>query len=197
MKNRPETKRSLIDATKALLLESSSFTVKEISEKAFTNVAAINYHFGDKNTLVRVALYELVADFKATLLKTFDRPFDDDREALEMVLQFLLDVYSRYQGAIKYILLTEDTVAETRLVEQFFFDQDFTSAFLVRLSETTGEKDPFMLFYKYSISISAFLFSLLIEGKGSSGDDMISLSALQKDENKKAFFNTLMLLYNK
>lgn len=195
MKNRAETKRTLIDATKELLCESESFTVKEISERAFTNVAAINYHFGDKNSLIRVALYELLGEFKHMLLETFDRPFADDKEALETVLQFLLEIYGRYQGAIKYILLAQDPVAESKMVEQFFFDSEFTSAFLRRLSETTGEQDPHMLFYKYSISISAFLFSLLIEGKGSSADDMISLTALQKEENKKAFISTLMLLY--
>ena len=166
MTSKPETKRTLIDATKALLFESSSFTVKDISERAFTNVAAINYHFGDKNSLVRVALNELVDDFKQTLLETFDRPFEDNRQALEMVLQFLLEVYGKYQGAIKYILLTGDPIAETKLAEQFFFDQEFTSAFLRRLSETTGEDDPRMLFYKYSISISAFLLPMLIEGRG-------------------------------
>ncbi len=195
MKGRPDTKRVLIDATKALLFETSDFTVKEIAEKAFTNVAAINYHFGDKDSLVLIALTELVEGFKQDLFENFDREFSNNVEGLEMALQFLLEAYGRYKGAIKYILLSEDPQAGTKLVEKFFLDEDFTKAFLKRISETSGVTDSKLLYYRYSITISAFLFPLLIEGKNSSASNGTSLTALQEKENKKAFIETLMLLF--
>lgn len=195
MKGRPDTKRVLIDATKALLFETSDFTVKEIAEKAFTNVAAINYHFGDKDSLVLIALTELVEGFKQDLFENFDREFSNNVEGLEMALQFLLEAYGRYKGAIKYILLSEDPQAGTKLVEKFFLDEDFTKAFLKRISETSGITDSKLLYYRYSITISAFLFPLLIEGKSSSVSNGTSLTALQEEENKKAFIETLMLLF--
>lgn len=195
MKGRPDTKRVLIDATKALLFETSDFTVKEIAEKAFTNVAAINYHFGDKDSLVLIALTELVEGFKQDLFENFDREFSNNVEGLEMALQFLLEAYGRYKGAIKYILLSEDPRAGTKLVEKFFLDEDFTKAFLKRISEASGITDSKLLYYRYSITISAFLFPLLIEGKSSSVSNGTSLTALQEEENKKAFIETLMLLF--
>lgn len=195
MKNRTDTKRVLIDSVKELLCQNESFTVKEISEKAFTNVAAINYHFGDKDSLVRIALNELLEEFKQTILTEFNREFPTGEAALEQVLQFLFETYSRYKGAIKYILLFKDPAVETRLVEKFFFDTEFIEAFMQRLSETTGETDTNLLFYRLSIVISALLFPLLIEGSGKAASDRISLTALQNEENKKAFISTLMLLF--
>ncbi len=194
-KHRADTKKMLVNATKELLCDSENFTVKEISEKAFTNVAAINYHFGDKNSLVLIALNELLEDFKRAIIAKFDREFDDSEEALEDVLKFLLDVYSQYKGAIKYILLFENPALEARLVESFFFDKEFSGAFMKKISETVGEADEDMLFYRLTVMISAFLFPLLIEGKTSSTDDKLSLSALQREENKKAFIRTIMLLF--
>lgn len=195
MKNKADTKRTLIDTAKELLCESDRFTVKEISEKAFTNVAAINYHFGDKDSLVLIALNELLDDFKKAVVAEFDREFPNNEAALESVLKFLLEVYSQYKGAIKHILLFKNPESESRLVEKFFFDAEFIEAFMQRLSGVVEEKDPNMLFYRLSITISAFLFPLLVEGKGSSAGDKVSLTALQNEENKKAFISTIMLLF--
>ncbi len=195
MKTKTDTKRLLIDTTKAMLCEKGSFTVKEISDKAFTNVAAINYHFGDKNNLIRIAIGEMIDDFKQTILLTFDRQFDNNGQALESVVEFLLQFYSSFKGAIKFILMTDDEEGDSRFVERFFFDRQFNDVLMNRIATTTGETDRTKLFYKYSISISAFLFSLLLEGKHSSMDDKLSLSALQQEDNKKAFVETLMLLY--
>ena len=161
MKTKTDTKRLLIDTTKVLLCEKGSFTVKEISQRAFTNVAAINYHFGDKNNLVRIAISEMIDDFKETVVQTFDRQFENNGKALEEVVCFLMDFYSSYKGAIRFILMTDDNESDSRYVEKFFFDSKFNDVLMNRICVTTGETDRTKLFYKLFISISAFLFSLL------------------------------------
>ncbi len=195
MANKTDTKRALIDATKELIREGENFTVKDISARAFTNIAAINYHFGDKNKLVHVALSEMMDGFREVVFANFTKDFSGDEEALEEVLKFLLDVYSQYKGAIRFMLLTQDPVAEQMLIERFFFGDDFMKAFVDRLSEKSKEEDPDVLFYKLSITISAFLLPLLVEGQSSTTEDKISLTALQEEKNKKAFVKALMLLF--
>jgi AcrR family transcriptional regulator len=190
-----DTKRSLIEATKMLLRENETFTVKEISEKAFTNVAAINYHFGDKNSLILAALDELLEEFKQEIIVRFSVEFETAERALEDALQFLLEMYYRYKGAIKYILLFDNPDLQPRLVESFFLGSEFTAAFVQRMSDITGETDADRLFYRLSVMVSAFLLPLLIEGKGSSGEDKISLTALQEPENKRAFISVIMKLF--
>lgn len=195
MKNRTDTKRLLIDAAKRLLKEKGFFTVKDISEATFTNIASINYHFSDKNSLIREALNELVEEFKVKLLETFDRDFETDREAIETVLNVLPEFYSQYRGAIKYMLIAEDPELEQGLADKFFFDPSFANTFICRIPSDGTEADPRILFYKYAISISAFLFPLLLEGRSSSTDNMLSLTALKDKDNRDAFINTIMLLY--
>lgn len=195
MKNRTDTKRLLIDAAKKLLKEKGFFTVKDISEATFTNIAAINYHFSDKNSLIREALNELVEEFKVKLLETFDRDFENDREAIETVLNILPEFYGQYRGAIKYILFADDPELEQGLADRFFFDSSFANTFICRIPSKEERADPRSLFYKYAISISAFLFPLLLEDRSSSADNMLSLTALKDKDNRDAFINTIMLLY--
>ncbi|MDR0951626.1 MAG: TetR family transcriptional regulator [Oscillospiraceae bacterium] len=195
MKNKTDTKRSLIDATKTLLRENEVFTVKEISQRAFTNVAAINYHFGDKNSLIIAAMDELLEEFKQEIITRFSREFETAESALEDALQFLLETYYKYKGAIKYILLFDNPDLQPRLVESFFLGSEFTAAFAQRISDITGETDADRLFYRLSVTVSALLLPLLIEGKDSSGQDKLSLTALQEPENKNAFISVVMKLF--
>ena len=148
MKNRADTKRLLIDAAKKLLKEKGFFTVKDISEATFTNIAAINYHFSDKNSLIRTALGELVEEFKEKLLKIFDREFDTDREAIETVLNVLPEFYGQYKGAIKYILIADDPELEQGLVDSFFFDPSFAGGFIQRMPSDGGADDIRVSFYR-------------------------------------------------
>lgn len=195
MKNKMDTKRALIDAAKALMLERGDFTVKDISALAFTNIAAINYHFGDKGRLVSEALGEIIEEFQAELLDAFDRDFESDQDALETVLNVLPEVYSHYRGAVKYILFADDPVLESGMADKFFFDSSFAGKFISRMPSADIVADPKELFYKYAISISAFLFPLLLEGMNTSAGYMLSLTALKNEDNRRAFIKTIMMLY--
>lgn len=195
MKKRTDTKRALIDATKELMLRKGTFTVKDISSHAFTNVAAINYHFGDKSKLIRDAMVEIIEEFKERLLDSFDREFETDQDALETVLNLLPELYSQYRGAIKYILFADDPELESGMADKFFFDTSFAGKFISRMPSGEANAEPKELFYKYAISIAAFLFPLLLEGMGTSAGDMLSLTALKDEENRRAFIKTIMLLY--
>lgn len=52
------TKEKILDSTELLIAESgfSSVSIRKISQRANTNLASINYHFGDKQQLINVML---------------------------------------------------------------------------------------------------------------------------------------------
>ena len=52
MRKSEYTKNAIIASALRLLRQNGKVTVKEISEDAGVNVAAINYHFTDKETLL-------------------------------------------------------------------------------------------------------------------------------------------------
>ncbi len=195
MKTKGDTKRLLIDATKDILCEKGSFTVKDITERAFTNVAAINYHFGDKNNLIRIAIGELIDGVKSDIINTFDREFTDNTVALDSVFDFLLEFYSHYKGAVKYILMFNDEEAESRYIERFFFDEKFNEIIINRIAEISLETDRDKIFYQYAIALSAFMIPLMLEGKNSSVDNKLSLSALSQGKNRSAFTETLLKIF--
>ena len=192
MKNKGDTKRLLIDATKEILCERGSFTVKDITEKAFTNVAAINYHFGDKNNLVSIAIGELIDEIKDIIISVFDRKFDDDEMALNLVIDFMLEFYSHYKGAIKYILMFNNDENDAGYIEKFFFDKNFSDTIINRIAEISHETDKDKIFYQYAILLSSFIIPLMLEGKNSSVDDKLSLKSLSQEKNRKAFTETLL-----
>ena len=64
MKKTEFTKTAIINSTVKLLKANGKVTIKEISDDAGVNIAAINYHFTDKKSLMSVVIRRTVSDFK-------------------------------------------------------------------------------------------------------------------------------------
>lgn len=192
MKNKTDTKRALIDATKELLKDKSGITVKEISAKAFTNVAAVNYHFGDKDALLTAALREILHTLRTELNEYLDSAEGDSTETLVGVCELLMSFFASYKGAVRYILLTADYENGGKYAEGFFFDNEFVDDVLDKISEVSGEKDRKRLFYKYTIAVSALIVPLVLDG---GGDSKLGLSELMRADNRDFFLETLGLLF--
>lgn len=56
MKKTEFTKTAIINSTVKLLKANGKVTIKEISDDAGVNIAAINYHFTDKKSLISVVI---------------------------------------------------------------------------------------------------------------------------------------------
>lgn len=191
MKTRTDTKRALLEATQELLKEKSRFTVKDISERAYTNVAAVNYHFGSKDKLVALALNEIFHRFKASVTERISGDYQDSRQGLGDVTEFVLDFFSEYKGTIRYVLLDTEGGNGGRFAQEFFSDSRFVEGILDKIGEISGERDRRKLFNKYSISVSAFLVPLMLEGEGD--ESPCGFSALMGD--RESFIETLALLF--
>ncbi|NLW65263.1 MAG: TetR/AcrR family transcriptional regulator [Clostridiales bacterium] len=190
-----DTKRHLVDAVKELLHSGEDFTVKDISQRAYTNVAAVNYYFGDKNTLVNIALQELIDVYREKIIETLRQDMPSTNEYIESFLTLVSQMYLDNKGVIRYIVRT-DTGNKPELIESFLFDDELTRLVYEKMELMTGEKRPEVQFCNYMIALSSFILPLLFECQND--DDKSSgfgLIALQSEDMRRVFVTQLMKLF--
>lgn len=190
-----DTKQNLMKAVKELLLSGENFTVKDITSRAYTNVAAINYYFGDKNTLVNKALDEFIDDYRLTVLNALRREHKESSEYIESFLTLVSDMYRENKGIIKYLIST-DTGNKGRLIDRFLFDEELTGLVYDKMERMTGEKRPEVKLCNYIIALSAFIIPLLCECQSDGEESSIGLSMIQGDEMRGVFVTQLMKLFS-
>lgn len=111
-----DTKELLIITSMDLLRNSediNNVTVRDIIGKAGVNVSMINYHFGSKDELIKIALLRLIED-KANDMVVVCNNMEDPRMAL---FQYLSDMTEsvlsteKYTRAIMPAVLLKDPIA--------------------------------------------------------------------------------------
>ena len=121
-----ETRRQLIQAAGEVFAEFGfrNATVREICRRAGANVAAVNYHFGDKEKLytevLRYAQARALAKYPPLLDVAEDAP--PERKLRAFVKSFLLRVFDKgptaWHGKIMSREMIEPTAALDSLVEE-------------------------------------------------------------------------------
>lgn len=117
----PDTRRRLLDAAGEVFAETGfrTATVRQICQRAGANVAAVNYHFGDKESLYREvlegALKAAIAEFPPDYGLPAD-PTADDR-LLAFVRSFLLRVLSGSKPAWLMSMMTREMVEPTAALD--------------------------------------------------------------------------------
>lgn len=105
------TKSQLISATKDLLLAAKKpekITARQIASQANVNLAMINYCFGSKDELLKLAIDEIIAfEFKQFTIKEEDSL--SPKEKLKLLLYHVSEVTIRYESitrlSVPYVLL--------------------------------------------------------------------------------------------
>src|SRR5215831_603525 len=90
----PETRERLLEAAGEVFAKHGfrDTTIREICEKAKANVAAVNYHFGDKEEL-----YAAVFDYaRSCAVAQFDQPALPQIPAEERLRAFVRAVLTRF-----------------------------------------------------------------------------------------------------
>ena len=64
MEQNTSTKENIIKTAKNLMRTNGSFTIKELADTCFINIAAVNYHFGSKDNLLTIFLQEIIYELK-------------------------------------------------------------------------------------------------------------------------------------
>ncbi|MEC0368489.1 TetR/AcrR family transcriptional regulator [Paenibacillus chibensis] len=141
-----DTKIDILNATVELIREEgvACATLRRIAEKADTNLALVNYHFGSKDKLISKAIGKLVG--------TFDDAFavleEEALEPLERLKQFFYRYLSHLQ---QYPGLAKEMMDQSRLIlcsqhEYARYSQVMKTEKLVRtLQEITRETDEAVL----------------------------------------------------
>lgn len=189
-----DARQSLINAVKELLVDGKPFTVKDITARAYTNVAAINYYFGDKNTLLNLVLEELVEGYRRTIVDTLRREYSSPAECIEAFLNLVGEMYSENTGVIKY-LVTTDTGSKADIIQSILFDEELTGLVSDKMKLMTGECRQEVQICNYLICVSSFILPLLLEVQNEDGNFGVALSALQSEHMRSVFVSQLMKLF--
>lgn len=190
-----DTKRELIESVKRLLEKGEDFTVRDIADAAFTNVAAVNYHFGDKNNLVNIAIRELIDDFKQVVIALLDREYADSRECIEAFLVLVGRMYAENKGVLRYIVRT-DTGNKGELLNAFLFDEHLTRVVFEKIESMTGETRSEVKQCNYLIALSSFVLPLLFDAQFEDGAGKRGASfAMQDEQTRMVFVTQLMKLF--
>jgi AcrR family transcriptional regulator len=123
---RDETRRHLLEAAGAVFAEFGfrDATVREICRRAGANIAAVNYHFGDKETLyaevLRYAHGKALEKYPPLLDVAADAPPEKKLQAF--VHSFLLRIFDKgptaWHGKLMSREMIEPTAALDSLVEE-------------------------------------------------------------------------------
>lgn len=168
MRKAEVTKKAIIDATIRLLRQNSSVTIHEISAEAGVNIAAVNYHFVDKQSLLEIVIRRLIGELKANIDSFLvEKPTtpaeirDDIRKFVESFYEFAFTNI----GVIRYLLVPANkkllSVCYKNFVSLFSLDSEFMYKIIDGMSAfgvTSSQSD---LKAKYMLLFSSLMMPLL------------------------------------
>lgn len=171
MKKTEITKSAIINSTIKILRENGNVTVKEIASDANVNIAAINYHFNDKQNLINIVVRRLMNEFKEKLDAFLNTENITTIEQAHFHITNFLDAFYDFAfenlGVIKYILIPNNhNILENcskYFMSQFSMDSEFTHKIINKLGEINTSLTSDELKAKYVLLFSAFAFPLIFQ----------------------------------
>ncbi|QWB99752.1 TetR/AcrR family transcriptional regulator [Mycoplasmatota bacterium] len=199
MEKNENIKFKIIKTAKRLLKEKGSFTIKEIAQTCYINIAAVNYHFGTKEHLLKLVLQEVVDELKDLLINAIESlPKEIDNE---IVMERMLDLIYTYAinniGIINHLFLHDEYQSQNShiLIKEFFSDSPFTRDIYKKIAESTQNLDQETLKVKYMLLFSSFAIPLFIQILGMKTEDDI-LTLKEPTFKKKYIKELLKILYD-
>lgn len=165
MKNSLDTRSKILQVAIDAVGLKGEITVRQIAEKAEVNVAAINYHFGSKNNLLKEVenyyaeiLYNMMKD---VLLKKESTP----KEKLVLWTNSLMEFMFKYPALIALIvsLATEDREYNPILIQKVYLNEELENVITLLIKESTGITEERILKYKYLQMFSGILGPIISE----------------------------------
>ena len=167
MKNNDSIKKKIVNQAKSFLKSKGTFTIKEIAEACFINIAAVNYHFGSKENLLNIVLEDIIEELKSLLKLTINQLPNDanNEEVMEIILTMTYDFAIENVGIINYLFLQNEYQNENVhiLIKEFFIDSPFTQEIYQKISDITNSNDPETIRVKYLLLFSSFAIPLFIQ----------------------------------
>jgi TetR/AcrR family transcriptional regulator, regulator of cefoperazone and chloramphenicol sensitivity len=191
-----EIKRKLIENTKVLIQQNANVTIKDIAEASFVNIAAVNYHFGNKAQLLTAVINEVLSDLKNTLKTVILDHLDESpiEEKLEELISFIYNFSLENIGILNYLFLSKDIQSESSnlLIESFFSDNEFTRYVYEQLGKRMNIRHTSESFAKYIILFSAFSIPLFIQIAQMKTANGMKIETFKDPEFRQYFIRNLM-----
>ncbi|MDY0100719.1 MAG: helix-turn-helix domain-containing protein [Bacilli bacterium] len=164
---RDEVKQMIIDKTRVLIQEKGAVTIKDIAEATNMNVAAVNYHFGSKDNLIQLVIFEVLNKLKQEIMErliTLNETQDMDSFLFE-TLTLLYNFVVNNVGVTKYLFLSLDSqlLSANELINSFFAENEFTELVYKQLNLIMKTDDPKKLTTRYMIIFSSVVMPLLVQ----------------------------------
>ncbi len=134
------------------------------------NIAAINYHFTDKNTLMSVVVRRILNEFKTRVDVYINTNPQSEEEITRDVKSFFDDFYQfafDNLGIIKYVMVPSNKQL-LDMCNKFFYsifsiDSEFTYKIIARISAYSHKQSQDDLKVKYMLLFSSLALPLLFK----------------------------------
>lgn len=191
-----EIKRKIIENTKMLIQNQSLVTIKDIADASYVNIAAVNYHFGSKEQLLKIVINEVLMDLKhhithTVLEKVKQQPIE---ETLESLMSYIYTFSLENMGILNYLFLTKEIQNESSsmLIETFFTDNEFTRLVYESLAENMNIQNQKESFAKYMILFSSFSIPLFIQIAQMRSNEKMKIETFKDPEFRHYFISNIL-----
>lgn len=167
MSGNEEIRKTIIQATRKLISQKTSITVRDIADACFVNVAAINYYFGSKDQLLSIVLDELIQEIIQSVVDRLNwiPPQTDPKDTLEIMIDMIYQYAVEHVGLIDYLFLNVENRdrASKLFVDAFYRKGEFKSMVFRKLRESSGLQDEQALNARYVMLLSCFCIPLIMQ----------------------------------
>ncbi|WP_087022787.1 TetR/AcrR family transcriptional regulator [Thaumasiovibrio subtropicus] len=170
MAGRQDTKTKILDTAELLFAEHgfNETSLRTITSRAGVNLASVNYHYGDKKSLVRAVLSRYLEAFMPQLRAELDVLMTRDEFTMEEVFLCLkapllsLNAFRRNGAAIFMQLLGRGYTDVQGHLRWFIVTryQDVLSLFTTAVCRANPALDPETLFWRLHFTLGACVFTM-------------------------------------
>jgi AcrR family transcriptional regulator len=170
MAPRSSTKEKILDVAEGLFAEHgfNDTSLRAITSKAGVNLASVNYHFGDKKTLVRAVLNRYLEAFMPAVQQALQELNSKDEyqmsevfESLRTPLRALNDV--RPNGTSRFMLLIGRGYTDVQGHLRWFITtrySDVLSLFTQSVMKANPKLTPETLFWRLHFTLGTCVFTM-------------------------------------
>ncbi|MCW8327320.1 TetR/AcrR family transcriptional regulator [Photobacterium sp. SDRW27] len=170
MAGKGETKGRILDAAELLFAEHGfkETSLRTITSKAGVNLASVNYHYGDKKTLVRAVLSRYLEEFMPAIKAELEVLLTRDDFTMEDVFRCAitpligLNEY-RPKGATIFMSLIGRGYTDVQGHLRWFIltrYEDVLSLFTTAVCRANPSLDPETLFWRLHFTLGASVFTM-------------------------------------
>ncbi|MBL4829877.1 MAG: TetR family transcriptional regulator [Aliivibrio sp.] len=170
MSDKGKTKNKIIDAAEALFAENgfNDTSLRTITSHAGVNLASVNYHFGDKKTLVRAVLAQYLDEFMPKLEVELELLLAQEQFSMVDVFQSIkkplleLDNF-KPNGAAMFMQLIGRGYTDVQGHLRWFITSRYANVFThftQAVFRANPNLDPQTLFWRLHFTLGTTIFSM-------------------------------------